>query len=109
MTTFMRRATLHLVNQSCIPIFLKRMQKAPEGGIHAQTAQHAQTWLVYISKHNPAMYKLHVAELSKAIADERNPSLVEVSLQAFAAVAQWDDKLAPNDKWVSFMYGVVRY
>ncbi|KAI0689173.1 armadillo-type protein [Cytidiella melzeri] len=98
MTTFTRRATLHVVNQSSIPTLLKRMQKGSEGGVHAQVAQHAQLWLVYISKHNPAMYKLHVAELTKAIADEKSTDLVEVSLQALAGVAEWDEKLAPHDK-----------
>jgi hypothetical protein len=42
-----------------------------------------------------------VGELAKAIADETNDILVEVSLQALAAVAKWDDKLVPNDKLAS--------
>ena len=97
-STFLRRATPHIVNQSSIPTLLKRVQKGIEGDINAAAAQHAQTWLEYISKHNPAMYKLHVAELTKAISDEKNYGLAEVSLQALSAVAYWDEKLAPNDK-----------
>ncbi|PSR74380.1 hypothetical protein PHLCEN_2v9888 [Hermanssonia centrifuga] len=95
MAAFLRRGTLHIVNQSSIPVLIKRMQKGADG---TSTARSAQIWLSYISKHCPALYKLHVGELSKAIADEKNIALVEVCLQAYAAVAQWDEKLAPSDK-----------
>ena len=98
MTVFLRRASLQIVNQSSIPTFIKRVQKGPEGNGSSELAEGARTWLVFISKHLPALYKLHVGELSKAIAHEGNPTLVEVSLQALAAVSQWDQKLAPSDK-----------
>lgn len=139
MSTFMRRATLHIVNQSCIPTFLKRIQpQKSSSSSHSQShpstshftsnssttttttttdEEHARQWLVYMAKHNPAMYKLHVAELGKVVAsaDERNAQsgksgksgsgngsgsegVVEVALQALAAVVEWDDKLVPNDK-----------
>lgn len=100
MTIFLRRATLRIVSQSSIPTLIKRVQRGLEGGAHTLAAQHAKTWLVYISKHNAAMYKLHVAELTKAVADEKNRDLVEVSLQALSAVSLWDDNLAPGDKYV---------
>lgn len=80
---------------------MKRVQKGIEGGIQNLTARHAQIWLTYISKHHPALYKLHVGELSKAIADEKNERLVEVGLQAYSVVAKWDPKLVPNDKCAS--------
>ncbi|KAI0646530.1 armadillo-type protein [Trametes meyenii] len=126
MSNFLRRSTLHLVNSSSVPTFIKRVQKGfessavaysqtqsqslgqtfsmfvggagePEG--RAQHAAHAaQLWLTYISKHCPALYKAHVGEFSKAIADERNARLVESCLQALAAAAAWDPKLAPTDK-----------
>ncbi len=95
MAAFLRRGTLHIVNQSSIPVLIKRMQKGADG---TSTARSAQIWLSYISKHCPALYKLHVGELSKAIADEKNIALVEVCLQAYSAIAQWDEKLAPSDK-----------
>lgn len=135
MSTFMRRATLHIVNQSCIPTFLKRIQpQKSSSSSHSQShpstststhstsnsssttadEEHARQWLVYMAKHNPAMYKLHVAELGKVVAsaDERNAQsgksgsgsgsgsegVVEVALQALATVVEWDDKLVPNDK-----------
>ncbi|KAI0336697.1 hypothetical protein GY45DRAFT_1315302 [Cubamyces sp. BRFM 1775] len=128
MSIFLQRATLHLVNSSSIPTFIKRVQKGfePSAVAYSQTqtqtlgqtfsmfvsgagsnepegrAQHAahsaQLWLTYLSKHCPAVYKAHVGEFSKAIADERNARLVEACLQALAAVASWDAKLAPSDK-----------
>ncbi|RPD56961.1 hypothetical protein L226DRAFT_491089 [Lentinus tigrinus ALCF2SS1-7] len=125
MTVFLRRSSLHIVNQTSIPTFVKRVQKGfepasvaysqtqpsanqsfsvyaagnsePEGRAQ-QTAHAAQLWMTYISKHCPAMYKAHIGEFSKAIADERNVRLVEVCLQAMAAAAMSDPKLAPSDK-----------
>jgi sister chromatid cohesion protein PDS5 len=93
MATFLRRASLRIINQSSIPALIKRVHK---GG--SVSAQNAQLLLGFVSKHCPALYKSHVGELTKAIADEKNPTLVEVCLQAFSALVKWDDKLAPNDK-----------
>ncbi|TFK86665.1 hypothetical protein K466DRAFT_492369 [Polyporus arcularius HHB13444] len=125
MTIFLRRSSLHIVNQSSIPTFVKRVQKGSESssvaysqtqpsanqsfsvfasgnsepeGRAQQTAHAAQVWMTYISKHCPAMYKAHIGEFSKAIADERNARLVEVCLHAMAAAAMSDAKLAPSDK-----------
>ncbi|EMD34698.1 hypothetical protein CERSUDRAFT_116889 [Gelatoporia subvermispora B] len=96
MTIFLRRASLRIVNQSSIPTLVKRIQKGESAG--TGQAHHAQTWMTHVSKHCPAIHKSHVSELSKAVADERNARLVEVALQALAAVAGWDAKLAPSDK-----------
>lgn len=104
MATFLRRGTLHIVNQSSIPILIKRVAKGTEGAYQLETAQLAKVWLAYISRHYPALYKQHVGELSKAIADEKNVQLVEVSLQAYSVVAGWDEKLAPNDKCVFYTW-----
>ncbi|KAG1732950.1 armadillo-type protein [Suillus lakei] len=90
MTVFLRRAALRIVNQSSIPTLIKRVQRAD--------SKHAQTLLTYISKHCPALYKPHISELTKAIADEKNARLVEVGMQALAAVSRSDEALAVNDK-----------
>lgn len=100
----LRRASLRIVNQSSIPTFIKRVQKGESaaddsGNSYAHlSAQNAQIWMSYVSKHCPAIHKLHVGELSKAIAEEKNTRLVEVCLQALAAVAVWDKSSAPADK-----------
>lgn len=100
MTAFLRRASLRIINQSSIPALIKRVQKGGDGmaKLGSVSAQNAQLLLGFVSKHCPALYKPHVGELTKAIADEKNPSLVEVCLQALSAVVKWDDKLAPSDK-----------
>ncbi|TFK49359.1 hypothetical protein OE88DRAFT_1646400 [Heliocybe sulcata] len=103
MTYILRRASLRIVNQSSIPPLIRRIQRASGDGETQNLDElgdlrHAQTVLSYASKHCPAVYKPHVAELTKAIADEKKPRLIEVCLQALAAVAKWDAKLAPSDK-----------
>ncbi|OBZ77502.1 Sister chromatid cohesion protein pds5 [Grifola frondosa] len=104
MTTFVRRASLRMVNQSSIPTLVKRIQKGDSasdglGNSLAQASAHnAQIWMSYVSKHCPAIHKSHIGEFSKAIADDKNTQLVEVCLQALAAVAMWDNRLTPSDK-----------
>lgn len=61
-------------------------------------ANNAHAILTSISKHCPVIYKAHLGELTKAIADERNPRLVGVCLQALAALARWDKSFVPGDK-----------
>lgn len=127
MTVLLRRASLHILNQSSIPTLIKRVQKGSEplssvaysqtqsqnnqsfsvwaGGAEPegrtqQAAHAAQTWMTFVSKHCPALYKAHIGEFSKAIADEKNARLVEVCLHALAAAAMWDPKIAPSDKCV---------
>ena len=125
MTVFLRRASLHILNQSSISTLIKRVAKGavPPSAVGHSQSQHqsfsdftgdlgvdtgpqdrarknlaAQQWMTYVSKHCPALYKAHVGEIAKAIADEKNTQLVEVCLQALSAAAMWDGKLAPTDK-----------
>ena len=104
MSTFLRRASLRLVNQSSIPFLLRHLERGDPtcdgyGSSHAQlSANNAQAILTSVSKYCPIIYKAHVGELNKAIADEKNPRLVGVCLQALAALAKWDDGLVLVDK-----------
>lgn len=41
-----------------------------------------------------------MSELTKALADEKKSTLVEVGIQALANVIRWDPKLAMIDKFV---------
>lgn len=85
---------------------MKRLQKGDhhgkgEGTSRLQvTANNAEKILVTISKRCPKLYKPHVSELAKAIADETNPRLVEVSLQALASVSHSEPEITPSDKCV---------
>jgi sister chromatid cohesion protein PDS5 len=104
MSTFLRRASLRLINQSSIPFLLRHLERGDPtcdgyGTSHAQlSANNAQAILTSISKYCPIIYKAHVGELNKAIADEKNPRLAEVCLQALASLAKWDDGLVLADK-----------
>lgn len=100
MNTLLYRASLRIFNQSSIPTFIKAIHKDNgKASMQTQTAaKHSQTLMAFISKHFPVLYKSHVTELSKAIANEKSETLVETCLQALAAIARCDDKLAPSDK-----------
>ncbi|KAJ7695426.1 cohesin-associated protein Pds5 [Mycena rosella] len=93
MNFILRQASLRIVNQSSVPTLLKRLQKA-----NHLAADNAAKLLRFVSKHIPALYKSHVGELVKGVADEKHPQVVEVSLQALAAVVRWDEKVVPTDK-----------
>ncbi|EDR01919.1 uncharacterized protein LACBIDRAFT_254367 [Laccaria bicolor S238N-H82] len=94
MTVLLYRASYRVLNQSSIPTLLKRVQK----GHIRQAALHAKTLLTFVSKHSPSLYRSHISELTKAIADEKHETLVGVALQALAGVVKWDQTLAPTDK-----------
>ncbi|KAH9161402.1 hypothetical protein EDB89DRAFT_2080638 [Lactarius sanguifluus] len=102
---FLRRASLRLINQSSIPSLLRYLQRGDSTGDGYGTSQaqllanNAHAILTSISKHCPVVYKAHLGELTKAIADERNPRLVGVCLQALAALARRDKSIAPGDKY----------
>jgi sister-chromatid-cohesion protein PDS5 len=55
-----------------------------------------------MSKFNPAVYSPHVAELVKALADEKHPRLVQCCTQALAGVVRLDNSLAPTEKYVLY-------
>ncbi|KAJ7432911.1 armadillo-type protein [Mycena galericulata] len=91
MNFFLRQASLRILNQSSIPTLIKRLQKSSH-------SDNSLKLLKYIAKHLPALYKSHIGELVKGVADEKHPLLVEMSLQALAAVVRWDEKVVPTDK-----------
>ncbi|KAG6332171.1 hypothetical protein ID866_6918 [Astraeus odoratus] len=97
MSIFLRRSVLRIVNQSSISPLIKRLHKS-SSTIPSLTTKHVYHLLTYISKHCPTLYKAHVSELTKAIADEKNTTLVEVGMQALAAVVRTDESLAAFDK-----------
>nr|GAT42782.1 predicted protein [Mycena chlorophos] len=98
MNWVIRRSSLMLFNTSSIPTLLKRLQKS-NNEIIADTAFRL---LGFAAKHYPALYRAHVGEIVKGIAGdkEKQPRLVEVSLQALAELMRQgqDDKAVPLDK-----------
>ncbi|CAE6417041.1 unnamed protein product [Rhizoctonia solani] len=116
MSWFLRRASLHIVNQSSIPTLVKKLKLADQPNTESQSlvgtggdessqqthaeiiADRAQSVLECMSKFNPAVYAPHVAELVKALADEKHPRLVQYCTQALAAIVSLDSSLAPTEK-----------
>lgn len=96
MMDLLKRHSLHIINTSSVPTLVKRIQRQDQNDLDGARATHAV--LVALAKQCPAVFKTHVAEFSRALAEESNVPLVEVSLQALAAVARWDNTCAPNDK-----------
>jgi sister-chromatid-cohesion protein PDS5 len=95
MTILLNRACYRIVNQSSIPTLLKYVQKG-QGSTNANTqalAENALTLLTAVSKHSPALYQSHMSELTKAVEDKKNSTLVGVGIQALANVVRWDPKL----------------
>ena len=105
MLSFLRKASLRIINQSCVPVFIKRIQQGDpdgsgQGTSHSQLmANHAQSIMTNISKHCPSILRPHIAELFRAIRTEKHPRLIELSLQAIAAASKYDPSLAPSDKY----------
>ena len=102
MNILLHRACYRIINQSSIPTLLKYVQKG-QGSTNGNTqafAKNALTLLTVVSKHSPALYQSHLSELTKALADEKKSTLVEVGIQALANVIKWDPKLAMIDKFV---------
>ncbi|KAJ7039761.1 armadillo-type protein [Mycena alexandri] len=97
MNGIVRQASLRILNQSSIPTLIKRLQKSLKND-NEVASENALKLLTFVSKHIPALYKSHIGELVKGVADEKLPRLVEMSLQALAAIVRWDEKVAPNDK-----------
>jgi len=114
MSTFLRRATYWIFNQSAVPTLLQRIRKVnaprqsdvkptPNTKSHLAAAS-AVTILTAVAKHSPALFRPHVAELCKVIASGfeetsgKKPASgvvsVEIALMALANVVRWDTKLA---------------
>lgn len=62
------------------------------------TGENARLLLVTISKCIPELHKTHLSEYFKAIADDRNPRLVECCLQALGSLVKSESSLAPSEK-----------
>ena len=96
MMGLLRRNSLHIINTSSVPTLVKHIQR--QDNHDPRAANSARAILVAVAKQCPAIFRSHVAEFSRALSEESNVPLVDVSLQALAAVARWDENRAPNDR-----------
>ncbi|KAH8918667.1 ARM repeat-containing protein [Atractiella rhizophila] len=92
---FIRRCSLFILNRSSIPTLIKRLQK--QSG-NEQTAASARELLNYAAKNCPALFKSHISELAKAMADEDNKMVMETCLHALSELAKEDSQALTNDK-----------
>lgn len=110
MMCYLRQSSFWIVNQSSIPTLVKRLQKGDhhkkgEGTSRVQiTANNAERILVTISKHCAKLFRPHVSEFAKAIADDANPRSVRISLQALASISRIEPEITPSDKWDNIFY-----
>ncbi|KAF7349279.1 Sister chromatid cohesion protein pds5 [Mycena sanguinolenta] len=93
MNKVLRQASLRILNQSSIPTLIKRLGKS-----NSVASDNARKLLTYVSRHQPGLFKSHIGELVKGIADEKHPQVVELALQALTAVVKWDEKVVPAEK-----------
>lgn len=106
MISLIRKSSFWVVNQSSIPYLVRRMQKGDLASFSKPTDQgqqmavHAHTVLTIVCKQCPALFRPHVAEFLKALAEEPDPIFTEVYLHALSAATQADKTLAPFDKCV---------
>jgi sister chromatid cohesion protein PDS5 len=99
MISILSRASFRIINQSIVPTLIKRLQRndARDGHLDGLSEQ-AERIFTLISKLCPLLYKPHIAELAKAVSDERNSRLVDACLQALASLARHDGKTSGHDK-----------
>lgn len=103
MTILIRRGSYSVVNQSAIPTLFKHVEKGQTSNTTKaqQNAGNSTKLLSIIAKHSPALFKPHVALLTKIIAGEKKGNLAELALMALANVARADEKTAATtDKCV---------
>jgi len=104
MAVLLRRASLRFINQSSIPTLIKHVrngdfsEQSQSQSSAEVSAKNASTILACISRYCPAMFRPHVSELVKSVADEKHNQLVEVSLHALSALLQRDPSLTPTDR-----------
>ncbi|GMK53875.1 hypothetical protein CspeluHIS016_0104610 [Cutaneotrichosporon spelunceum] len=88
-----------IINQSSIPCLIRRLQK-PDGPNAERVGALSARFLTLVAKECAPMYKDHIDELKIVLNDRRNNALVEVAIQALAAVTKWNPECGPTDKKV---------
>jgi sister-chromatid-cohesion protein PDS5 len=103
LTTFsviVEQGAFNILNTTSISPLLKALQSPPAGPHREPTVNAACRFMRLTSKECAPMLEPHTPALLVCIGQQKNAALVEVSLQALAAVAKYDDKAVQKDKWV---------
>lgn len=99
-TVLIDSAMFNVVNHSSISPLIKRLQTRTTDDIGQRTAEAAYQFLRLMAKECAPMFKSHVDELMIVVGEKRNEKLVEVGLQALAAVVKVDADWGPSDRKV---------
>ncbi|KAK8847427.1 hypothetical protein IAR55_005285 [Kwoniella newhampshirensis] len=94
MSTLVDVSAWNIVNHSSIPPLIKHLQK-PNSEASALAAGRL---LSTLAKEGPPMFKSHVPELVIVLSEKKNEKLVEVALQALAAVCKVYPEIAPSER-----------
>jgi sister-chromatid-cohesion protein PDS5 len=97
-TTLIDSASFSILNPSSISPLLKALQSPPPGPRKDAIASAAARFLSFIAKECSPMFVNHVPGLLVTMSQQKNDKLVEVSLQALAAVCKVDPSVAPKDE-----------
>ncbi|KAF8675027.1 Cohesin-associated protein pds5 [Rhizoctonia solani] len=100
MSWVLRRASLHIVNQSSIPTLVKKLKLSDQPNTESQSlvGMGGDEGKYYPLISRSLLTELNPSELIKALADEKHPRLVQCCTQALAAVVRTDNSLAPTEK-----------
>lgn len=96
-TTIIEHGAFNILNTTSVSPLLRAVQSPPSGPHRDSTIQSAARFLSLIAKECPPMFTTHVPELLVGMGQQKNAKLVEVSLQALAAVSKYEEKAAPKD------------
>lgn len=119
---FLRRSAPLIINQSCIPHLVCRMQAADQPSMDDDEDQDTQkevlakSTVVFaklskqildtISKACPQLYKPHLSELSNRVQEEKNADLVSSALLALSCAARAEpDAVQRDSRLLSKLYG----
>ncbi|KAK4699468.1 sister chromatid cohesion protein PDS5, partial [Phenoliferia sp. Uapishka_3] len=94
----LRRNAYLINNRSSISTLLARVKSPPSGPDGAAISAVAAMILSFVSKRRPALYKTHVAELTKSLGDGSPEQLVSVALHALSRLAKTDRSALPDKK-----------
>ncbi|WWD21518.1 hypothetical protein CI109_106004 [Kwoniella shandongensis] len=93
MSTLVDVSAWNIINHSSVSPLIKHLQKPASDASASAGARLVST----IAKEGAPMFKTHVSELVIVLSDKKNEKLVEVALQALAAVCKVFPEVTPSE------------
>ncbi len=95
MMQLLRLSILWVINQSSIPTLFQELQR---DDAKQTSPSPSEIILRYVSKHHPLLFKLHLLDLTRSLSETRSTRVLEVVLQALAALVRADAPTLPVDQ-----------